>query len=95
MARDCGDSSWRSPDASDGPSASSHSATYTREQNQTIMSAAKNEDARIGGAAITSKYMRRADSTSFWLGNSSKACEVRRVRCAMQCVTYTHTTHIV
>jgi hypothetical protein len=76
MARDCGDWSWRSPDASDGPSASSHSATYTREQSQTIMSAVKDEDVRIGGALITSKYMRRAHSTSFWFANSSKAYEV-------------------
>jgi hypothetical protein len=74
MARDCGDWSWRLPDASDGPSASSHSATYTREQSQAIH--VKDDDARIGGASITSKYMRRADSTSFWFTNSSKACEV-------------------
>lgn len=41
-----------------------------------FMSAVKDENVRIGGVAITSKYMRRAHSTSFWFVNSSKACEV-------------------
>jgi hypothetical protein len=71
------DWSWGSPDASDGPSASSHSATYTREQSHAIHAGSEmDENVRIGGASITSKYMRRADSTSFWLANSIKACEV-------------------